>query len=349
MARSLMAILVADIVGFSTLMQHDDEGTLDRINALKSASIDPVLHRHNGRIFKTTGDGFLAAFHSAVEAVQCAIDIQEELKERATSTNQAHPIVLRIGVNVGDVVSQDDDIFGDGVNVAARLEALADPGGVCISGAAFEQVKHRIDTPIDDLGHKTLKNIAQPVHVFRVRFDDSAPVLSNMLMFDVGQMVVDQAALTTGGCLCGAVRYEINQPSIGAGICHCRFCQKSIGAPANAWVAYPATATRFTRGQPKWFQSSAIAERGFCSTCGTSLTYRVILPEDCGYLAMPIVTLDDPESVSPSWHGGIESQLTWLEIQDELPRARCRESPSLQKAWAAAGCENPDDWTPDRS
>ena len=134
-----------------------------------------------GGFSKTTGDGFLAAFHSAVEAVQCAIDIQEELKERATSTNQAHPIVLRIGVNVGDVVSQDDDIFGDGgKRPPPRLEALADPGGVCISGAAFEQVKHRIDTPIDDLGHKTLKNIAQPVHVFRVRFDDSAPVLSNM-------------------------------------------------------------------------------------------------------------------------------------------------------------------------
>ena len=126
------------------------------------------------------------------------------------------------------------------------------------------------------------------------------------LMFDVGQMVVDQAALTTGGCLCGAVRYEINQPSIGAGICHCRFCQKSIGAPANAWVAYPRNGHPIYQGAAQMVSNHRQSqERGFCFYLREpSLTYRVILPEDCGYLAMPIVTLDDPESVSPSWHGG---------------------------------------------
>lgn len=348
MARSLMAILVADVVGFSRLMQADEEATLAQLNQLHTGLVEPILERHGGRVFKTTGDGFLVAFHSAVEAVQSAIEIQNALKGSKPEPDALAALVLRIGVNVGDVVTQGDDIFGDGVNVAARLEGLSDPGGVCISGAVYEQVMRKIQTPFDDLGHKVLKNIEQPVHAFRARFPDSAPMLSNMLMFDVGKAEVDAEKLTTGGCFCGAVRYEINQPSLGAGICHCRFCQRSIGTSVNAWVAYPVAATRFAPDEPTWFRTSAIAERGFCSTCGTSLTYRLTMPEDCGYLAFPIATLDHPELISPSWHGGVESQMAWLDIKDALPRARCRESPSLREAWASVGCTNPDDWTPDR-
>lgn len=343
MVRRLMAILVADVAGFSSLMEADEEGTLARLKQARNTILDPLFERHAGNIFKTTGDGLLAAFDSAVDAVRCAIDIQTDMAAGATGTDS---LKFRIGVNVGDVISEGGDIFGEGVNVAARLEQLADAGGVCISGAVFEQVNHKIDSSFDDLGHRKLKNIAQPVHVFRARFSDTAPALSNLLLFDVGKPEADKSGLTTGGCLCGNVRYEIDQPSIGTGLCHCRLCQKSIGAPVNAWVAFPASAVRFAPEQPRIYASSPVAERGFCPNCGTSLSYRLLKPDDCGYLAMPIATLDHPELFSPSWHGGIESQMSWLDIKDDLPRTRCTDAPTLQKAWASVGITDPAKWGP---
>ena len=343
MVRRLKAILVADIVGFSNLMQADEEGALARVKHVARVVLDPLIAQHDGSIFKTTGDGLLAAFDSTVDAVRCAVAIQTGVKAH---TSGAHALTYRIGVNVGDVLSEGDDIFGDGVNVAARLEQLADPGGVCISGAVYEQVSHKVDCTFDDLGHRKLRNMSEPVHIFRVRFDDTAPALANTLMFDVDKLQPDRSGLTTGGCLCGHVRYEINQPSIGAGLCHCRICQRSIGAAVNAWVAFPADAVRFAPDQPKVYSSSPIAERGFCPECGTSLTYRLLKPHDCGYLALPIATLDNPNDVAPTWHGGIESQMPWLDIKDDLPRTPCHVAPALQRAWASVGITDPDKWRP---
>ncbi len=344
MTRRLMAILVADVVGLSSLAETDEEGTLASLTDIRTGIFDPLLERYTGRIFKTTGDGILAAFDSVVDAVRCAIDIQTELKAHKPVQTDAAPLTFRMGVNLGDVVYEDGDFFGEGVNVAARLETLADPGGVCVSGAVYEQVRHKIETAFDDLGHQKLKNIATSVHVFRARFSDTASTMSNQFLFDVDKPEVKMSESTTGGCLCGDVRYQIDQPSIGAGLCHCRLCQRSIGTSVNAWIAFPAVAVHFASSEPKLYKSSLIAERGFCPNCGTSLTYRLLKPEDSGYLAIPIATLDRPENVAPSWHGGIESQMPWLDIKDELPRTRCIDAPSLQKAWASVGCSDPKEW-----
>ncbi len=346
MTRRLMAILVADVVGFSRLVETDEEGTLASLKEIRAVIFDPMFEQYNGKIFKTTGDGILAAFDSVVDAVRCAIGIQTGMKARMPDATNAITLTFRIGVNVGDVVEEGGDFFGEGVNIAARLEGLADPGGVCVSGAVHEQVRHKIENEFDDLGHRKLKNIAGSVHVFKIHFSDTAPALSNQLLFDIGKLEVKKSDLTTGGCLCGNVRYQINQPPISTGICHCRFCQRSIGASANAWAAFPTVAVHFASGKPRVYNSSPIAERGFCQNCGTSLTYRLLKPEDCGYIAMPIATLDHPESVAPSWHGGIESQMPWLDFKDELPRARCIDAPSLQEAWASVGCADSKKWHP---
>ncbi len=273
MTRRLMAILVADVVGFSSLVETDEEGTLASLKDIRTGTFDPILEEYAGKIFKTTGDGILAAFESIVDAVRCAIDIQIEMKAYKPD---ATLLTFRIGVNVGDVIDEDDDFFGEGVNIAARLEHLADPGGVCISAAVFEQVRHKIEAEFDDIGHQKLKNIAESVHVFKIHFSDTAPALSDQLLFDIGKLKVKKSDLTTGGCLCGNVRYQIDQPPISTGICHCKFCQRSIGASLNAWIAFPAVAVYFAPHEPKVYKSSLIAERGFCPNCGTSLTYRLV-------------------------------------------------------------------------
>ena len=164
--RKLAAILAADVAGYSRLMGADEEGTLARLKALRAGLIDPAIASHNGRIVKTTGDGLLIEFASVVDAMRCAIAWQAAMAERAQPAETR--IEFRIGVNLGDVIIDGDDIFGDGVNIAARLEAMADPGGICISHAVLTQTRGKLDFPVEDLGDQALKNIAQPVHVFRV-------------------------------------------------------------------------------------------------------------------------------------------------------------------------------------
>jgi TolB-like protein/class 3 adenylate cyclase len=161
--RRLAAILAADVAGYSRLMGTDEEGTLARLKALRAGLIDPTIARHNGRIVKTTGDGLLVEFASVVDAMRCATRWQAAMAERADT-----PIEWRIGVNLGDIIIDEGDIHGDGVNIAARLEAMAEPGGICISHAVLTQTQGKLDFPIEDLGEQALKNIAQPVHVFRV-------------------------------------------------------------------------------------------------------------------------------------------------------------------------------------
>jgi len=166
LARRLAAILVADIVGYSRLMGHDEVGTLRAVQAWRRDTIDPAIARHHGRIVKTTGDGVLAEFDSAVDAVHCAVVIQRAMALRAAGEPPEARIVLRIGINVGDIILEKGDIFGDGVNVAARLETLCEPGGICISRSARDQVRDRLPLAFTDLGERTVKNIARPVRAF---------------------------------------------------------------------------------------------------------------------------------------------------------------------------------------
>jgi adenylate cyclase len=167
--RRLAAILAADMVGYSRLMGADESGTLKRLKASRGEVIDPEIDRHGGRIVKTTGDGILVEFASAVDAVECALAMQRALADRNVGLPESERMEFRVGINVGDVIVDGDDLYGDGVNVAARLEAIAEPGGLCISGAVFDYVKHKLDLECEDLGGQTLKNIAEPVHVYRVR------------------------------------------------------------------------------------------------------------------------------------------------------------------------------------
>jgi len=166
--RRLAAILVADVVGYSRLMQADEEGTLARLEEIAATIIDPRVAAHRGHIFRTMGDGLLIEFPSVVEAVLCAAEVQEELRLRSESDPPEQGIQLRIGINIGDVIRKGNDVFGTGVNIAARLESLAEPGSIYISGEAYDQVRDR-PFAFDDLGMKAVKNIARLVRVYRVR------------------------------------------------------------------------------------------------------------------------------------------------------------------------------------
>lgn len=171
--RRLSAILAADVAGYSRLMGADEEGTLASLKASRKSIVDPAIAEHKGRIVKTAGDGMLVEFASSVDAVRCAIAIQEKMAARSASNAEAR-IVFRIGINVGDIIIDGDDIFGDGVNVAARVESECEPGGVCISGNAFEQIRGKTNFTFDDLGEKALKNIERPVRLYTVRGATSA-------------------------------------------------------------------------------------------------------------------------------------------------------------------------------
>ena len=171
MERRLAAILAADIVGYSRLMGENETGTLQTLKRLRAEIIDPKIDEHKGRVFKTTGDGILAEFPSVVNAVACAADIQRGLQARNSDLPADKVITLRIGVNLGDVIVDEEDIFGDGVNVAARLEGLAMPGGVAVSAAVCEQIGNRLDLRFEDMGEHELKNIDRLVRVFKVEID----------------------------------------------------------------------------------------------------------------------------------------------------------------------------------
>jgi adenylate cyclase len=174
--RKLAVILAADVVGYSRLMAADEEGTLALLNARRQVN-DELIARHRGRIFGTAGDSVMAEFASAVEAVRCAAAIQQENRRRDADLPEPQRMLFRVGVNLGDVMVGGDDLFGDGVNVAARLEGMAQPGGICISSAVYDQIRNKVDLSFDDLGERTLKNIGYPVRVFglRGRADASGP------------------------------------------------------------------------------------------------------------------------------------------------------------------------------
>jgi adenylate cyclase len=166
--RRLAAILVADVVGYSRLMGDDEAGTLERLKFLRRELVQPKITECKGRIVKLMGDGLLAEFPSAVEAVQCAVNIQQEVAEREPDISDDRRIRLRIGINIGDIIVEGEDIYGDGVNVAARLESLAEPGGICVSRTVVNHVKGKVELDFEDLGEQQVKNISDPVRVYLV-------------------------------------------------------------------------------------------------------------------------------------------------------------------------------------
>src|SRR5271155_1830444 len=163
--RRLAAILAADVAGYSRLMGIDEEGTLRRLNAHRGQLIDPKISEHRGRIVKTTGDGLLVEFPSVVDAVRCAAEIQRAMVDCNAEMAEERRIAFRFGINLGDIIVEGGDIFGDGVNIAARLEALAEPGSICVSGIVHDQVVDTVEFAFEDLGPRELKNIRRPIQV----------------------------------------------------------------------------------------------------------------------------------------------------------------------------------------
>jgi adenylate cyclase len=179
MERRLTAILAADVVGYSRLMGANESGTLAALKSVHSDVINGKIAEHQGRVVKLTGDGMLVEFPSVVNAVACATEIQRSIRDRNRALPQESRIEFRIGVNVGDVIVEGDDIFGDGVNVAARLESIAAPGGITISGPVRDHLGNRLDLTFEDMGEQTLKNIERPIRVYRVLVDGAAAQSGN--------------------------------------------------------------------------------------------------------------------------------------------------------------------------
>ncbi len=344
MEHQLAAILYADVAGYSRLTGLDEEGTHQKLDAGLNLLAD-VIAAHGGEKVHEAGDAILAEFQSVTAAVNAAVEFQRQMSTRNAELAKDERLEFRIGVNLGEVIHDRDDIYGDGVNLAARIQELAEPGGICISGTVYEQVTGKVDQVFDDLGHRKVKNIVQSIHVYRAHLSDMPTGVEAQPFFDFDSKAINRSSLITGRCLCGDIRYEISQPAIATGFCHCRICQRAHGAPVSAWAAFPAEAVRFTKGEPKYYKSSSIAERGFCANCGSSLTTRYYAPETSEYVGMKTATLDNPEDFAPTCHLGIESQLPWLDIHDDLPRTRSEDSPELRRRWESVGASNPADWT----
>lgn len=334
--RRLAAIMSADVVGYSRLMSIDEAGTLGALQVHRAELVEPRIAEHNGRVVKRIGDGLLVEFASAVSAVECAAAIQHGMAIRNANVPDERMIVFRIGINLGDVIIDGDDIYGDGVNVAARLQELAEPGGVFVSGTIFEQVDGKIDQSFVDLGNQQIKNINRLVRVYSVSLSSASAVREQHPMLD---MIGGRKVPVTGGCLCGEIRYRVTEPALDTNFCHCRICQKFSGAPVTVGSTYATTAVQFTKGEPKYYRSSPFAERGFCANCGSSLTYRPLVPAVGpaweNWILIYTASLDNPVPNAPTWHLGVESQMPWLDIQHARKRVRCQDSPDLVEAWSA--------------
>ena len=338
MERKLAAILATDVVGFAALVDKDEGGILEQVEQLRQDVIEMLVKANRGRLFKSLGDGYLAEFSSTLEAVKCAIVIQRTMATRKPRSAAAE-LRLRVGVSVGDVVVKGEDLLGSGVNAAARLEALAEPGGIAISGEVMAQVRGKIDVEFDDVGYKKVKNGDAPLHVYLTRAKRGQ--LGGFMDLNHDDL---QKSLITGGCLCGEVRYEITAPALSSGYCHCRICQKFSGSTMSAYTAFPAASVRFTGAEPKYFTSSPIARRGFCAVCGSSLVYHMTRPHEAAHLVIFTTSLDNPQDYAPAAHNGMESRVSWFEILDDLPRTRSEDSRVLQEAWSSAGLPDPATW-----
>ncbi len=227
--RRLAAIVAGDISGYSRLMQIDEEGTHGRVKRIERDLIEPSIAEHHGRLVKTTGDGFIAIFDSPVEAVRCAIVIQQNMVGRNASLPKHHWIEYRIGVNLGDVIIEADDIYGDGVNIASRLEGLADPGQVFISGGIYEQIKQKLVCGYESLGDRKVKNITDPVRVYRVLPDPAAFNRTRKRRENILIVLLSLTLLVIAG---GALWYMLLQP------------HGKVGDQASAPIVSPAELPR---------------------------------------------------------------------------------------------------------
>jgi len=347
--RKLTAILYADVAGYSRLTGQDEDKTHQQLNEGLN-KLTETISAHGGSKVHEAGDAILAEFPSVTAAVDAAVESQKSMATWLSELTANEQVKFRIGIHIGEVIHDRGDIYGDGVNIAARIQEIALPGSLCISSAVFEQLATGNNYNFDDLGYRDFKNIERPVHVYQLRYSD---------LFDTGSMqdfelrVHDQPMfddafemppITSGRCACGSVKFEITQQSLGSAYCHCRICQRSIGAPVIAWTAFPVDAVKFTHEQPKYYRLSLIAEQGFCKKCGSSLIWRRLKPGPANFLGILTTSLDNPEDYAPSWHGGVESQLPWFKIHDDLPRTRSDEAPMLKSSWGSAGVPDPNDW-----
>ncbi len=344
MKRQLAAILYADVAGYSRLTGRDEDETHQKLNAGLNLLTD-VISAQGGQKLHEAGDAILAEFQSVTAAVECAVDFQRRMFAQNEHLAEENRLEFRIGVNLGEVIHDRDDIYGDGVNLAARIQEQADPGGVCISGAVHEQIAGKTDQVFDDLGYRKLKNIAQSVRVYQARFSkfqSSGEDRPSWPYITTARRKPNAA----GGCLCRSVRFEVWDEPIAVGYCHCRFCQLALGAPLSAWIIYRKNVVRFLGDELKLYRSSLIAERAFCGNCGTSLFTHHHTPDESEYLAIRLATMDNPADFPPTLHFGVESQLPWLDINDDLPRIRTDDDPEMQRRWAAVGRPDPADQLP---
>lgn len=335
MEKSLAAILYADVVGYSRLTGLDEEKTHQKLDAGLNL-LNEVIRIHRGRKVHEAGDAVLAEFQSVTGAVGAAVTFQRNMAMQNTEMAEDERLEFRIGINLGEVIHDRDDIYGDGVNLAARIQELAEPGGICVSGMVYDQVQGKIEHAFDDLGYQKLKNITQTIRVFAIKLSDTSSRQGRGLFFNT---LSETRPLITGGCLCGEIRYEVRGEDLGSSYCHCRMCQRFTGAPSNVGTGFRQSDFRVTKGEPKIYSSSLIAERLFCPNCGSSLGIQWFGSE---WVYVQTTTLDHPEAFAPVSHLGIESQMPWHNIHDDLPRRKCDDTPEIAEAWEAAGVSRSD-------
>jgi formylglycine-generating enzyme required for sulfatase activity/class 3 adenylate cyclase len=277
--RRLAAIVAGDISGYSRLMEIDEEGTHDRVKRIERDLIEPSIAEHHGRLVKTTGDGFIAIFDSPVEAVRCGIVVQQAMVGRNASLPKHHWIEYRIGVNLGDVIIEADDVYGDGVNIASRLEGIAEPGQVFISGGIYEQIKHKVVCGYESLGDRKVKNITDPVRVYRVLPDPAAFQRIRKRRENILILLLSLILLVIAG---GALWYLLLQPRARVDN------RASVPAPPPAVTpnasSSPSPAIKSTETQPSFAPSEApgtpqTAQQRRPGASGTQMLSTVREPE----------------------------------------------------------------------
>ena len=346
MDRQLAAILYADVAGYSRLTGLDEEATHRKLDAALNLLTD-VIAAHGGQKLHEAGDAVLAEFSSVTESVTAGIEFQKQMAEQNATFAEEERLEFRVGINLGEVIHDRDDIYGDDVNQAARIQEVADPGGVSVSSAVYEQMVGKTDAVFDDLGYRKLKNIARPVHIYQVRMTGRQS--SDKGLHGWKDVIRDtRKPLAAGGCICGKVRFETLEEPTMVFYCHCRHCQLAAGALLTVSAVYKKTAIRFLGAEPQEYKTSELAKKGFCSTCGTTIYNTHYFPEVLDIYTIRVAAMDHPADFPPEWHFGIENQMPWLEINDNLPRVSADDDLEMQKAWAAAGRPDPKDQLPRR-
>ena len=335
MEHQLAAILYANVAGYSRLTGLDEEKTHKKLNAGLDL-LAGMIALTNGKKVHEAGDAMLAEFQSVTVAVDCAVRFQRQMATRNAELAEDERLEFRVGINLGEVIHDRDDIYGDGVNLSARIQELADPGGVCVSGSVYEQVQGKVEYAFDDLVHQKVKNIAQSIHVYALRLSDDSPRMTTGLFVNT---LANKKPPITGGRLCGEIHFEIRGEDLGSVYCHCRMCQRITGTPHNVGTGFLKEDLQVTQGEPAIYKSSLIAERMFCPTCGSQLFKRYL---DKQWILVRTGCLDNPENFPPTAHYGIESQIPWHDVHDDLPRLTCEDAQEVAELWDSVGVSSSD-------